>query len=90
MDKIIVVVVGSDKRGIIARFSSHLYELNINIEDVQQKVMDGIFVMTLLADISQSAASAQVIRKDLEDLGNAMGLKVMVHNEAVLKAMHRV
>ena len=90
MDKIIVVVVGSDKRGIIARFSSRLYELNINIEDVQQKVMEGIFVMTLLADISQSTASAQVIRKDLEELGNDMGLKVMVHNEAVLKAMHRV
>ncbi len=90
MDKIIVVVVGSDKKGIIARFSNYLFEQNINIEDVQQKIMDGIFVMTLLADISQSNLAAQDLRQGLENLGRGMELKVMVHNEAVLKAMHRV
>ena len=90
MDKIVVVVVGSDQVGIIARFSGHMFKQNINIVDVQQKVMDGIFVMTLLADISKSTASAHDIRAELEKLGDEMGLKVMVHNEAVLKAMHRV
>ena len=90
MEKIVVVVVGSDQKGIIARFSNYLFEQNINIEDLQQKIMDGIFVMTLLADISQSVQSAHELRQGLEALGQSMGLKVMVHNEAVLKAMHRV
>jgi predicted amino acid-binding ACT domain protein len=90
MGKIVVVIVGSDQKGIIARFSGHLYQNNINIEDVQQKVMDGIFVMTLLADISQSSLSPEKLRKELDMLGQEMGLKVLVHNEAVLKAMHRV
>jgi predicted amino acid-binding ACT domain protein len=90
MEKIVVVVVGTDQVGIIARFSGHLFAHNINIEDVQQKVMDGIFVMTLLADISRSSSSPALVRQDLEALGQEMGLKVMVHSEAVLKAMHRV
>jgi predicted amino acid-binding ACT domain protein len=90
MDRIVIVVVGSDQVGIIARFSGQLFAHNINIEDVQQKIMDGIFVMTMLADISRSPASAETIRQDLEELGRAMGLMVMVQNEAVLKAMHRV
>lgn len=90
MDKVIVVVVGSDKKGIIARFSNYLFEQNINIEDVQQKVMEGTFVMTLLADISQSRQPAQDLRLGLDALGQEMGLKVMLHNEAVLKAMHQV
>ena len=90
MDKIVVVVVGSDRKGIIARFSNYLFEQNINIEDVQQKIMDGIFVMTLLADISQCALPIHDLRQGLEAIGQDMELKVMMHNEAVLKAMHRI
>ena len=90
MDKVIIVVVGSDQKGIIAKFSNYLFEQSVNIEDVQQKVMDGIFVMTMLADTSQSALPAQELRQGLEAIGQGMELKVMVHNEAVLKAMHRV
>lgn len=90
MDKIIVVVVGTDQKGIIARFSGYMFENSINIEDVQQKIMDGTFVMTMLADISGSQLPAQELRLGLEALGADMGLRVMVHNEEVLKAMHRV
>jgi predicted amino acid-binding ACT domain protein len=90
MDRIVIVVLGADQAGIIARFSGRLYSHNINIEDVQQKIMDGIFVMTMLVDISRSSASAETIRQELEELGQEIGLKVMVQNEAVLKAMHRV
>jgi predicted amino acid-binding ACT domain protein len=90
MDRIVVVVIGADQAGIIARFSGYLFTHNINIEDVQQKIMDGIFVMTMLADISRSPSSVEIIRQGLESLGQEIGLKVMVQNEAVLKAMHRV
>lgn len=89
-ERVFVVVIGMDQKGIIARFSTLLFEAGANIEDVQQKVMDGTFVMTMLVEVGDCKVGLGGLRKSLEDLGGAMGLTVMVHNEAVVKAMHRV
>ena len=89
-ERVFVVVIGADQKGIIARVSTLLFEQGANIEDVQQKVMDGTFVMTMLADVGDCKVGLAGLRKGLEDLGAAMGLTVMVHNEAVVKAMHRI
>ncbi len=89
-ERVFVVVIGADQKGIIARISTLLFENGANIEDVQQKVMDGTFVMTMLADVSGAKVGLAGLRKALEECGAAMGLTVMVHNEAVIKAMHRV
>ncbi|MCB2185796.1 MAG: ACT domain-containing protein [Deltaproteobacteria bacterium] len=89
-DRVFVVVIGQDQKGIIARVSTLLFDLQANIEDVQQKVMDGTFVMTLLADVSEASVDTGGLRQKLEELGRSLGLTIMVHHEAVLKAMHRV
>ncbi len=89
-ERVFVVVMGVDQKGIIARVSTLLYEQGANIEDVQQKVMDGTFVMTMLVDISDCQEGAGGLRSRLEGLGSSMGLTVMLQSEAVLKAMHRV
>ena len=88
--RVFVVVIGTDQKGIIARVSTLLYENNVNIEDVQQKVMAGTFVMTMLADVSDCTRGIGPLRSDLEALGEKLGLTIMLHNEAVIKAMHRV
>lgn len=88
--RVFIVVIGRDRKGIIARISTLLYDNDVNIEDVQQKVMDGIFVMTLLADVSDCQRDIGEVRQDLEELGGEMGLTIMMHAEAVIKAMHRV
>ena len=89
-ERVFVVVIGVDQKGIIARVSTLLFEQGANIEDVQQKIMDGTFVMTMLVDVSQCKVNLAGLRQSLEELGKSMGLTVMVHNEAVVKAMHRV
>ena len=89
-ERVFVVVLGQDQKGIIARVSGLLFENGGNIEDVQQKVMDGTFVMTMLVDISDCEAGAGGLRQDLEALGSDMGLTVMLQSEAVIKAMHRI
>ena len=43
----IMNVVGPDRVGIIAGVSALLAELNINILDLSQTIMDGMFTMTL-------------------------------------------
>jgi len=89
-ERVFVIVIGVDQKGIIARVSTLLYEQGANIEDVQQKVMDGTFVMTMLVDISDCREGAGGLRARLDELGASMGLTVMLQSEAVLKAMHRV
>ncbi|WP_197282101.1 ACT domain-containing protein [Dethiosulfatarculus sandiegensis] len=89
-ERIFVVVLGTDQRGLIARISTLLYDHDCNIEDLQQKVMDGTFVMTMLADVTGCKQGIKELRTALEKQGEEMGLTIMVQNEAVLKAMQRV
>lgn len=89
-ERVFLVVMGGDQKGIIARVSGLLYEQDCNIVDVQQKVMDGTFVMTMLVDIGDSKLGPSGLRGALEQLGERMGLTVMLHSEAVIQAMHRV
>lgn len=89
-NRVFVVVMGKDQKGIIARVSTLLYELGANIEDVQQKIMEGTFVMTLLADITGCQLPTGQLRQRLDELGSQMGLTVMVQSESVINAMQRV
>jgi ACT domain-containing protein len=56
MDKelVFITVIGEDKKGIVARISGLLYECNANIEDISQGIMQGYFVMTMLADLKDA------------------------------------
>ncbi|MCB2226128.1 MAG: ACT domain-containing protein [Desulfarculaceae bacterium] len=88
-ERVFVVVLGKDQKGIIAKVSNLCFEHGGNIMDVQQKVMDGTFVMTMLVDLTGGSDPA-VLRKALDGLAAEMDLTVMLQNEAVIKAMHRV
>ena len=50
----IISVIGKDAVGIIAKISAILSEHKINVLDITQSVLDDMFVMVMLADISQS------------------------------------
>jgi len=85
-----ITVMGSDQRGIVARISNLLYKNNINIEDINQKVMEGIFVMTMLVDMSSYKKPITKLVAALEAVAGKMRLKVQVQNENIFKMMHRV
>ena len=47
---IVVTVIGKDEVGIVAKVATSLAESNINLIDINQKILgDEIFAMTLLA-----------------------------------------
>ena len=45
-----IAVVGRDKTGLIARITTLLFERDINIEDLDQAVREGLFRMTMRVD----------------------------------------
>ena len=85
-----ITVIGKDKKGIVAKVSNLLYKNNINIEDINQKVMEGLFVMTMLVDVSGYKYPLHKLNSLLEKIGKEMGLKIQLQHENIFKMMHRV
>ncbi|MFB6118359.1 formyltetrahydrofolate deformylase [Halosegnis sp.] len=73
-----ITVVGDDKTGIIAKVTTLLFEREINIEDVDQAVRDGLFRMTLHVDTAEMTCSQSELRAALADLGEEIGQDVRV------------
>jgi ACT domain-containing protein len=85
-----ITVIGEDKKGIVARISNLLYECDINIEDINQKIMGSYFVMTMLVDMIESKHSLEKVREELEKIGEDLRLKVQIQHENIFKMMHRI
>jgi ACT domain-containing protein len=89
-DLAIITVIGKDRTGIVANVSSALFEENINIEDIMQTIMDGIFVMAMLVDIGKSKKDIKALRKRLEIVGKKIGMQIQIQHEKIFEAMHRI
>ncbi len=88
--KAIITVIGKDKCGIIARVSTLLYESGINILDISQTIMQDMFTMIMLADITNASANIKELADSLNALGDEMGLKIRVQREELFESMHRI
>lgn len=87
----IITVTGKDKVGIIARISTDLANIGVNIVDVNQKIMsDDFFVMTMASDMSYSDASISEVKEKLAKIASDMDLRINCQDEKIFTAMHRV
>ena len=55
MKKALVSVTGVDKPGIIAKVSTALYELNVNVLEISQTILDGYFTMLMIVDVTNAS-----------------------------------
>ena len=86
----IVTVTGVDRVGIIARLANIMAKANINIVDVNQKIMEDYFVMTMAVDIAKSTLAMSQIKQRLDKVAREMTLNITIQDENIFKAMHRV
>ncbi len=75
---IAITVYGKDRRGIVYTISKVLADANVNIVDIEQKVLHGIFLMYVVADCSQSKLSFEKLKDKLVDEGKKVGVDVHV------------
>lgn len=71
-----ITVVGPDREGIVAAFTSFVFENGGNIEKINQNVMDGVFGMHMQAAFSRYGAR---VERGLEGLAAEHGMDVNVH-----------
>ncbi len=86
----IVTVTGKDMVGIIAKISTAMANANINIVDVNQKILENYFVMTMACDISKATIDMKQIKQKLVKIGKELSLKITFQHENLFKMMHRV
>jgi ACT domain-containing protein len=63
---------------------------NVNIIDVNQKIMGDYFVMTMAIDTAKADIDIENLKKKLDRIGDEMSLKITVQDATIFKAMHRV
>ncbi len=85
-----ITVIGQDKKGIVAKIATLLYQSDINIEDINQKIMGTYFVMIMLVDMKSSKHKLDEVRKGLEKIGEELQLNIQIQHENIFKMMHRV
>jgi len=73
---IAVSVYGLDKPGIIYGISKVLADNNVNIVDIEQNVLQGLFVMFIIGDAERCKVSIGELRKQLEEMGRELGVHV--------------
>lgn len=88
--KAIITVIGKDKIGILAKISTLCAENNMNIEDVNQNIVQGMFAMTMVVDLALCAADIDALSTLFEAEGKAFGLDVRMIQVDVYDAMYRI
>ncbi|MBN1476550.1 ACT domain-containing protein, partial [Candidatus Sumerlaeota bacterium] len=75
----VISVSGKDQKGVVARICTHLAERSINIEDIEQHVVEGLFVMHMLVDIRDMSISLDELITDLLSIGEQIGMRIKVN-----------
>jgi formyltetrahydrofolate deformylase len=74
-NRAVVSVIGRDQKGVVARVSTYLASCDINIEDIEQRVMEGLFIMTMLVDLSEVSCTLDELVLGLRRIGEETGME---------------
>ncbi|MCL2034059.1 MAG: ACT domain-containing protein [Oscillospiraceae bacterium] len=88
--KAIVTVIGKDMVGIIAKVSSKCAESNANVVEVTQSVLQDLFAMIMLVDISGLNCEFSSFSRSMSDTGEELGLVITAMHEDIFNSMHRI
>ena len=86
----IITVMGNDRTGIIAKVSSALVDIDVNILDITQTTMQGIFTMFMLVDISKCTVEFGDFANILEKAGREINVVISVWHEDIFNSMHKI
>ena len=75
----VVSVLGKDQKGVVAQFATYLADRGVNIEDIEQRVVRGFFVMDMLVDLKDLTCDLSELITGLLELGKRIDMEVRVH-----------
>lgn len=88
-NRAIVTVLGSDRSGIVAAVTGVLAGHEVNILDISQTILQGIFTMTMLVDLGDSVDFSE-LKGTLDGLSEKLGVQINLQREEVFRFMYRL
>ncbi len=89
MKRTIITVVGKDAVGIIAKVCTYLAQNRVNILDISQTIVQGFFNMMMVVDTG-NIKSFENLSRELEQIGDEIGVVIKCQNEEIFDRMHRI
>ncbi len=86
----VITVLGKDNVGILAKVSTECAKVDVNILEVTQSVLQGMFAMIMFVDITKCAVPFAQLVDTLTEKGESMGVKIHVMHEDIFNAMHKI
>ena len=86
----IITVVGKDTVGILASVSELCAKHEVNIIEVSQSILQEMFCMIMLVDVSKFNVEFTAFADEAEKLGENKALKINVMHEDIFNSMHRI
>lgn len=86
----VITVIGKDMVGILAKVSALCAQRNANITDVTQSIMQDLFAMIMVIDISNMTQPLSELSDTMNALGDEIGVKIHVMHESVFNSMHHI
>jgi ACT domain-containing protein len=86
----VITVIGKDTVGILHKVSGICASHNANVVEVTQSVMQDMFAMIMLADISRMSSDFAALADDMAELGKNEGLAIHCMHEDIFNSMHKI
>ncbi len=86
----VITVIGKDMVGILAKVSGICSDCNVNVIEVTQSVLQDMFAMIMLSDISDCSVPFAEFSDKMKALGDELGLSIHVMHEDIFNSMHRI
>lgn len=86
----VITVIGKDTVGILSKVSTVCATHNANVIDVTQTVMQDLFAMIMLTDITKMSSKFTVLSDAMKELGDSLGLSIHVMHEDIFNSMHKI
>lgn len=88
--KAVISVVGKDRVGILAMAANICASHNVNVLEVAQTILDGIFSMTMNVDMDHMDTTFDAFAAEMEQAGIDNALIIRVMNRQIFEAMHTI
>ena len=86
----VITVVGKDTVGILAKVSTKCASYNVNVNEVSQTVLQEMFCMIMVCDISNISIDFGDFSDEMAKLGEEQGLSIHAMHESIFNSMHKI
>lgn len=86
----VVTVIGKDNVGILHKVSGICADMGANVIEVTQSVLQDMFAMIMLVDITGMEKDFSEMVDRMTELGEKLGLSIHTMHEDIFNSMHTI